>query len=770
MPTSNTANTGASIRNMAMLNELKQPSRSVPLVRRHDTAGSEAGNAVNGDRIIPTAELFGCNVYSLSVMQKTLPKAVFARLAEKMAGGEKILDKDTSEAVAHAVRVWAMERGATHFTHWFQPQNNRTAEKHDAFLTLKYDFEHQNLKVTAIDAFSGSQLVQAEPDASSFPHGGMRTTFEARGYTVWDTTSPMFLREGPHGTKILYIPSVFISYTGEALDEKTVLLRSCQAISDSTKELIKLVSGQEVSRIHVTLGTEQEFFLVDRAKYALRPDLRLTGRSLFGIPPPRHQQLEDHYFGTIPSRVLAALSEAEFELWKLGVPVKTRHNEVAPGQFEVAPVFEEASVAVDHNHLTMDVLGRVAHRHGLKALFHEKPFKGVNGSGKHCNWSLSTDAGENLLEPGENPEENPVFLAVLASILLGMHRHGGLLSCAIMSASNEHRLGAHEAPPSIVSAFLGEHLDAVVRSVINGKPVERRTSHTYESIPVGAQKLDLKVAHLPEVKRDTTDRNRTSPMAFTGNKFEFRAVGSSQSPSFPVTILNSIAAAGMQEVSAALKAKGSNLSRDAIMAVLAEKFKESERMRFEGNGYSAEWVTEAERRGLLNARNAPVAFLELVRPENRKALVEQLAIMTLPELQSRFRVLNEKYVQLMAIEGKMLGRLATQHISPAAFSYCKDVAAGMSILTAFAPGKLETLETQALPKLLENSASLAKAIAELEEAVEKVEALEDPADAARLAAETLRPAMAKARSILDSMEALMADDAYPFPKYRELLF
>lgn len=753
-----------------MMAELKKPARSVPLVRLMDEPGAELEAA---GRPRPTAELFGCNVFSMATMEKCLPKPIFAKLTRKMAGAQA-LDKETADAVAHAVKVWAMDRGATHFTHWFQPQNNRTAEKHDSFLSLKYDSEHGNLRTTAFDAFSGSQLLQAEPDASSFPHGGMRTTFEARGYTVWDTTSPMFLQEGPHSTKILYIPSVFISYTGEALDEKTVLLRSCQAISRASAELIQLVSGEHVQRIHVTLGTEQEFFLVDRAKYALRPDLKLTGRSLFGQPPTKHQQLEDHYFGKVPSRILAAMSEAEFELWKLGVPVKTRHNEVAPGQFEVAPIFEEASVAVDHNHLTMEVLAKAAHRHGLKALFHEKPFKGVNGSGKHCNWSLSTDDGLNLLEPTETPERNPVFLAVLVSILVGLERHGGLLNASIASASNEHRLGAHEAPPAIVSAFLGEHLDAVLSSL--GKTAEspsRRTSVQYQRVNLGHVKVDLKVAHLPDVKRDMTDRNRTSPFAFTGNKFEFRAVGSSQSPSFPVTMLNTVAAAGMNEVLAALTAKKGakgSLAQDDILHVLATFVERTKRIRFEGNGYSADWVAEAEKRGLLNAKDAPEAFAQLIEPANKKCIVEDLQIATESELMSRYHVLHEKYVQFLVIEAKTLRNIAVQSLSPAAFGYCKELAAGIHMIREFVGPTVDTLETRNAPKLLAILNSLALKVDTLEAATLKVEALEDPTAAAKAASAELKPAIAAVRVCLDALEEGMADDAYPFPKYSELLF
>lgn len=755
---------GKSVRVEAVLKELKTPVRNIPVIRRHPF-DEPSGNK---SPATPTAELFACNVYTLDVMDKTLPKPIFAKLTKKMSGAEA-LDKETADAVAHAVKVWAMERGATHFTHWFQPQTNRTAEKHDSFLTLRYDVSFNNLKVHAFDSFSGSQLMQAEPDASSFPHGGMRTIFEARGYTVWDTTSPMFLQDGPHDTRILYIPSVFISYTGEALDEKTVLLRSCQAVNKAAVELCNLLGHSKINRILVTLGTEQEFFLVDRAKYALRPDIRLTGRSLFGLPPTKHQQLEDHYFGRIPSRVLSAMSEAEFELWKLGVPIKTRHNEVAPGQFEMAPIFEEASVAVDHNHLTMDVLSRVAHRHGLKALFHEKPFKGINGSGKHCNWSMSTDTGINLLEPGSAPEKNTLFMAVLTSILIGLDRHGGLLSASIASASNEHRLGAHEAPPAIISAFLGDQLDDVLNSFVEERSPSRRASATYKKVNLGSTKLDLKVAHLPEIQRDLTDRNRTSPFAFTGNKFEFRAVGSSQSPSFPTAMLNSICAAGMNELLAALKQKPS-LDEQSVHEVLKEFIKQTRRVRFEGNNYSEEWVKEAEQRGLLNSKHAPQSFAELVTPANKKALVDELGVLSESELKSRYHVLNEKYTQLLLIEAKTLRNLCVQNISPALLKYTKDTIASLDIIATRSNGQIDNLESRAVPKLINDSNELAKAIDELEKAISQVEDIEDALEAASTAAATLKVSLPKVRKIVDSIEEQIADDAYPFPKYRELLF
>jgi glutamine synthetase len=508
-----------------------------------------------------------------------------------------------------------MDQGATHFTHWFQPQTGTTAEKHDSFLTLRNTIVNGMETTTAIDAFSGFQLLQSEPDASSFPNGGIRSTFEARGYTIWDTSSPMFIRAGPHGTSVLYVPSVFISYNGDALDEKTILLRSGNALSEAAVGLLRTLGDKEVNHVYATLGTEQEFFLIDRATYNMRPDLKICGRTLVGNTPPKHQQLDDHYFGQIPSRVLAALSETELELYKLGVPVKTRHNEVAPAQFEMAPIFENDSVAVDHNLILMETLHQVAHRHKLKVLFHEKPFAGVNGSGKHCNWSMSTDTGENLLDPTIKPETNYRFLLVLVAVLEAVHRHGGLLRASIASASNEHRLGANEAPPGIVSAFLGAHLTEVLNSVEESRDLKAASVGHLKTVKVGGTVLDLKVNALPQIARDLTDRNRTSPFAFTGNKFEFRAVGSKSSPSFPTVLVNASVAEALNDVNAALKKQmGSKKepSVDDVLVVVRQFIKSSKDVRFEGNGYSDEWKAEAERRGLPNIKSCPVAFRQLV--------------------------------------------------------------------------------------------------------------------------------------------------------------
>ncbi|KAF9969230.1 hypothetical protein BGZ73_008517 [Actinomortierella ambigua] len=724
-----------------------------------------------------TSEVFGENVFSLAQMSKALPKPVFASFMKQLRG-RQALDRATADAIAHAVRIWAMDRGATHFTHWFQPQTDTTAEKHDAFLSLKSTFTAAGEEVSAIDSFSGSQLLQAEPDASSFPSGGMRSTFEARGYTVWDTTSPMFLQPGPHGTSVLYIPSVFISYNGDALDEKTVLLRSTEQVSKACCELLNLIdpvpmgAQPKYSRVSTTLGTEQEYFLIDRALYAQRPDLKHTGRTLVGNLPPKHQQLEDHYFGRVPSKVMATMSEAELELMRLGVPIKTRHNEVAPQQFELAPIFEEASLAIDHNLLTMDVLSKVAHKNKLKVLFHEKPFKGINGSGKHCNWSMSTDRGENLLDPTVKPETNYRFLLILVSVLHAVHQHGGLLRATIASASNEHRLGAQEAPPGIVSAFLGEHLNEVLNSVEEARPLKNFSKPEIQSIKLGGTVLDVKVATLPAISRDLTDRNRTSPFAFTGNKFEFRAVGSKQSPSFPVTVLNAAVASALQDVSAALrKQMGSKPApSDADkLAVIRQFIASTKPIRFEGDGYSDAWVAEAERRGLPNIKNCPDAFAQLNDPKHVEMLTK-LGIFSRSELSARHHILHERYAKDVLVEANTMRTLLTQQILPSAFEYRASLAQSAALLKGI-EGENESPELVALKAMTPVVKDLQAAIKKLEDAIHNMHVVEGDAVAeAKVANKEVVPAMNEARKYADKLEELTADKFYPIPRYSEILW
>lgn len=713
------------------------------------------------------SSFFGCNVFGLKQLEQCLPKPIFQDFQNQLDLGVA-LKKNIADAVAHAVKVWAIEKGATHFTHWFQPQTDSTAEKHDAFLTLNYKTVGARFDSYAMDTFSGSQLLQAEPDASSFPHGGVRTTFEARGYTVWDCRSPMFVQEGPHGTCVLYIPSVFISYNGEALDEKTVLLRSIEAVNTSTVRLLRLLGDESTKRTFVTLGTEQEFFLVDRNLYSLRPDLRLTGRTLLGAVPPKHQQLEDHYFGKIPSRVLATISECELELWKLGVPLKTRHNEVAPQQFEVAPIFEEASLAVDHNLLTMEVLHKVAHRNNLKVLFHEKPFKGVNGSGKHCNWSLCTDKGKNLLDPGSHPEKDPQFLLILLAILDAIHRNAGLLRAGISSASNEHRLGANEAPPGIMSAFLGEQLTEVLNCIEQNREIQSFSKPQMQAVKVGGAVLDVKVSTLPEIARDLTDRNRTSPFAFTGNKFEFRAVGSKQSPSFPVTLLNSMVASSINEMCDQLESKkGSKatLAQDDIWSVIRQYIVSTKLVRFEGDGYSAEWVKEAERRGLLNLKTAPDAFKQLLEGKHQKVL-KDAEIFTEAELKSRYHVLLEKYGKDILIEARTLVCMLKESIIPGIFKYRKDLVESIKELESL---KISAPEKEVLVFLSTETDEMMTRLKNLEKTIEEVAKIHDPEQFAH-SASRLVSLMACIREKVDCLEQNVSDEVWPFPKYIELLF
>ncbi|KAI9317859.1 glutamine synthetase type III N terminal-domain-containing protein [Dichotomocladium elegans] len=723
-------------------------------------------------KIQSITEVFGKNVFSLNEMSKMLPKPVFKNFMNQLRGNQT-LDRPTADAIAHAVKVWAIERGASHFTHWFQPVTDSTAEKHDSFLTLKSSYINGFEEVTALETFSGSQLLQSEPDASSFPSGGMRTTFEARGYTVWDTKSPMFIQEGPHGTSILYIPSVFISYNGEALDEKSVLLRSVETLNKAATEVLSLIDAVDeehprTKHVFTTLGTEQEYFLIDRGLYTLRPDLKITGRTLIGGLPPRHQQLEDHYFGKIPTRVLAAISECEHELAKLGVPIKTRHNEVAPAQFEVAPIFEEAMLAVDHNMLTMDVLHRVAHRHKLKVLFHEKPFRGVNGSGKHCNWSMSTDQGDNLLEPTSTPETNYRFLIFLVAVLKAVHDHGDLLRAGIASASNDHRLGAHEAPPGIISAFLGSHLNEVLNSIEENRPVKYGEGAKLENVRVKGTVLDLKVATLPNIARDLTDRNRTSPFAFTGNKFEFRAVGSKQSVSFPVALLNAAVSSALVEIKDALKKQMGNkriASVEDQLVVIREFIKKSKNIRFEGDNYSEEWVKEAAKRGLPNITKSPIAFACLLKKHNADMLM-RTGVFSGPELNSRYHILMERYCKDVMIEAQTLITMVRQQVLPAAYTYRGELADTASKVNAL--GLDATPEVRLLKEFAPVATKLQDRVGDLEMLTAQMNTIMDIEKLATFASDKLLPAMEAAREHADWIEKTVADRLYPLPKYTEL--
>jgi glutamine synthetase len=701
------------------------------------------------------SEFYGTNTFSLKQMQSKMPSDIYKRLVLTIQTGKK-LDAEVANVVSHAAKEWALERGVTHFCHWFQPQTGSTAEKHDAFLTL-------DSNGSAIERFSGSQLIQSEPDASSFPSGGMRTTFEARGYTAWDPTSPMFISENG-SSKTLCIPSVFISYHGDALDEKTGLLRSNQALAERTVKLLHLIGDTEAKAVTTPLGPEQEYFLIDRALYALRPDLISAGRTLIGARPPKGQQLEDHYFGSIPARVLAFMTDAEFELFKLGVPSKTRHNEVAPMQFECAPIFEETNVAVDHNHVTMEVLKRIARNHDFEALFHEKPFAGVNGSGKHNNWSMMISQGShelqgvNLLDPGKTPHQNLRFLLILCATLKGVNKHAGLLRAGIASPGNDHRLGANEAPPAIISVFLGNMLDKMLNEI--EKDAHKELSYTDAVIKLG-------VSNLPTVMKDNTDRNRTSPFAFTGNKFEFRAVGASATCAFPVTLLNCAVADAVSEIteSLELKMKTAKSKEEAIFAVIKEVIKETKGIRFEGNNYSAEWVKEAEARGLPHLRTTPEALHEIVSEKSKK-LLTSVGVFSEEEITSRFHIRIEIYNKRVMIEAETMAMMIETQVLPAAYQYSSTLAQGVS---ACKSAGILAPQTEILTRLNQTIGIAQGELKKLTRLIEVIGNLENEEERAKKIALELKPQMEAVRQPCDQIENLVADDFWPLPKYREML-
>jgi glutamine synthetase len=645
--------------------------------------------------------------------------------------------------VAHAVKEWALEKGATHFCHWFQPQTGLTAEKHDAFLT----FDDEGMPM---ERFSGAQLIQSEPDASSFPSGGMRSTFEARGYTAWDPSSPIFIVDGPNG-KTLCVPSVFISYYGDALDNKTPLLRSMEVLSERALAILRLFGDNTSQRVVPTLGPEQEYFLIDRAFYSLRPDLVAAGRTLVGAKPPKGQELEDHYFGSIKDRILAFMQESEHELFKLGIPIKTRHNEVAPSQYETAPIFEEANVASDHNQIVMETMNRVARRHNLALLLHEKPFAGINGSGKHCNWSLMDSEGRNLLEPGATPERNLQFLVFLTAVLKGVHRRAGLLRAAIASAGNDHRLGANEAPPAIISVFLGDQLTRVLDSIEKGAA----------GGPAAMERISLGIRTMPEVARDQTDRNRTSPFAFTGNKFEFRAVSSAASISTPIAFLNAAVADALGEFEQAIASRtGKGMSvQDAALETVREAVVQTKAVRFEGNNYAAEWVEEARRRGIPNLRTSPEALAELVKPEAREFMA-RMKVFSEAETDARYHVRMERYVKDVEIEIEALKAIVSGHVLPAAYKQLAMLgAAGSSKSSKDAVSRMDG----AVDAVVSRGAAL-------QGAADKASGESDLARKSRLLAEEVVPAMAGLREACDRIEEMVADEFWTLPKYSEMLF
>ena len=698
------------------------------------------------------SDYFACNTFSTRVMAEKLPKDIYKSLLKTIHTGHK-LDQSIAASVAHAIKEWAIENGCTHFCHWFQPNTGITAEKHDSFLTVDGDGK-------AIERFSASQLVQSEPDASSFPSGGMRATFEARGYTIWDPSSPIFIQEGPNG-KTLCIPSAFISYHGQALDKKTPLLRSVEYLSQNALKVLKLF-GKTPTHIEATLGPEQEYFLIDEAFYALRPDLQACGRTLLGAPSPKGQQLEDQYFGSIKSRVLAYMQEVEHECFKLGIPVKTRHNEVAPSQFELAPVFEMVGVATDHNQLTMEVLRQVAKRHSLAFLIHEKPFAGINGSGKHNNWSMATSDGENLLEPGATPVDNLQFLVFLVATMKGVYKHSRLLRAAIASSGNDHRLGANEAPPAIISVFLGEALTKVL-DAIEANDLQGATTEN--------QVISLGISKLPEIAKDNTDRNRTSPFAFTGNKFEFRAVGSSASTATPMATLNAAVGEALAEIAVRLEEKVKKVGdfNKAVIELVREYAKETKPIRFEGNNYSEEWVVEAEKRGLPNLRKTPEALAQLATEEAHH-LFTSCGVYSDDELEARYHLELERYIKDIEIEVACLAEIVSTMVLPAAYKHQANLVAAVGNLKSVGiDGGLVASQVADVTKVAGLIAGLSEALGSLHKAAEKAES-EDLLKKATALAYEVSPALEAVRGVCDSLETVVEDAIWPLPKYREILF
>ncbi|HEY9574241.1 MAG TPA: glutamine synthetase III [Lachnospiraceae bacterium] len=694
-------------------------------------------------------EIFGENVFNDSVMQERLPKKVYKELKKTIEEGKE-LDSAIADVVAHEMKEWAIEKGATHYSHWFQPLTGVTAEKHDSFITAPM----QNGKV--LMSFSGKELIKGEPDASSFPSGGLRATFEARGYTVWDCTSPAFVRRDAAGAT-LCIPTAFCSYNGEALDQKTPLLRSMQAINEQSLRLLRLFGNTSSKKVTPSVGIEQEYFLVDREKFKKRKDLIFTGRTLFGAMPPKGQELDDHYFGTIRQRIAAFMKDVNEELWKLGVSAKTQHNEVAPAQHELAPIYAECNVAVDHNQIIMQTLKRIAERHQMTCLLHEKPFAGVNGSGKHDNWSLTTDDGINLLEPGKTPHENIQFLLVLTCVLKAVDKHAALLRESASDVGNDHRLGANEAPPAIISVFLGEQLQDVLEQLIS-------TGSATHSLKGG--RLLTGVNTLTKVSKDATDRNRTSPFAFTGNKFEFRMCGSRDSVATPNTVLNTIVAESFKEVCDRLeKAKDFEMEVHDLIKELATKH---QRIIFNGNGYSQEWVEEAKRRGLPNITSMVDAIPALVS-EQTIDLFKEFGVFTEAELTSRAEIQYEAYAKAINIEARAMIDIASKQIIPAVISYTTSLAKSINEIKAAGP-----VDVSVQMELLEESSQLLKeskeALKKLMEEVEKVLSKEEGVKQAHYFRDHVVPAMEALRNPVDKLEMIVDKDMWPMPSYGDLLF
>ena len=697
---------------------------------------------------LSVAEIFGEDVFNDAVMQERLPKKVYKKLKQTIEEGKE-LDLETADVIAHEMKEWAIEKGATHYTHWFQPLTGVTAEKHDSFISAPLP------SGKVLMSFSGKELIKGEPDASSFPSGGLRATFEARGYTAWDCTSPAFVRKDAAGA-ILCIPTAFCSYTGEALDQKTPLLRSMEAINEQALRLLRLFGNTTSKKVTPSVGPEQEYFLVDKQKYLQREDLIFTGRTLFGAMPPKGQELDDHYFGTIRQRIASYMKDVNEELWKLGISAKTQHNEVAPAQHELAPIYAEANIAVDHNQLVMKTLKKVACQHGMQCLLHEKPFDGVNGSGKHNNWSITTDDGINLLDPGKTPHENVQFLMVLTCILKAVDEHADLLRESAADPGNDHRLGANEAPPAIISIFLGEQLEDVLEQLIS-------TGTATHSKAGGV--LHTGVKRLPDFAKDATDRNRTSPFAFTGNKFEFRMVGSRDSIAGPNVVLNTIVADAFSQACDVLeKADDFEL---AVHDLIKEYATDHQRIVFNGNGYSDEWVAEAERRGLPNIKSM-VDAIPCLATDKAVELFGKYKVFSKAELESRVEIKYENYAKAINIEAKTMIDMASKQILPAVIGYTKSLADTiLAVKGAGAPAAVQTDLLNDVSKLLEEAKA---ALVTLEEVTDKAAEAGDMAAEARYFHESVVPAMAALRTPVDKLEVLVDKKVWPMPSYSDLLF
>ena len=715
------------------------------------TTAAERQYLIEKEKFVPVSQYFGEDTFNRKALKQRLPKETFKKLMDAIDEG-KTIDVKTADIVAEAMKKWALEKGATHFAHWFQPMTGITAEKHDAFVDPCGDGQ-------VMEKFSGKQLVQGEPDASSFPSGGIRATFEARGYTAWDMSSPAFIKRNGISTT-LCIPTAFISYTGQALDKKTPLLRSIRALSKSAVNMLKVLGVKNVKKVYSNLGPEQEYFLIDMDYFFKRQDLVLGGRTVVGAPPAKGQELEDQYFGSIKERVSSYMHDVEEELFKLGVPAKTRHNEVAPSQFEIAPVYEEANLAVDHNQLVMDTLKSVAKKHRLAALLHEKPFARINGSGKHVNWSLSDNNGNNLLNPGKTPHDNIQFLVFLIATVRAVYKHADILRASVASYGNDHRLGANEAPPAIISVFLGDQLTQILENIQRGT-VTKATN---------AEIIDLGIFSLPTVSKDNTDRNRTSPFAFTGNKFEFRAVGSAQNIASPALVINTIVAESIDELAEKIKAKDTKNIHQAVLEVLKDEITYIKPVIFNGDNYSKEWEAEAGRRGLPNEKTTPTALKAMITKKGLD-IFEKYQVLSNLEVKARQLIHLERYIKDLEIEVKCLNTICLSQIIPATVFYQKKLADAInSTKEALGNAAVVTAEIELLKKIIDLINNIHATNKDIQLKVEAANALHDEQKKAEMLSSKVKPKMEELREYVDDLEILVDDEFWPLPKFWEMLF